>query len=80
MEHGRAVQRSSFGKPGGQAVPQLSSEKLLDPKSLLWMWQRRGLSRHLKRETGAVSHRLLVQSGTYLELFLVENSFLIENY
>ena len=44
-------------------------------KSLLLTWQRRGLSRHLKREMGAVSHWLLVQSETYLELFLVEKSF-----
>lgn len=75
MEHG-----SSFGKPGGQAVPQLSSVKLLDPKSLLLTWQRHGLSRRLKREMGSVNHPLLVQSGTYLELFLVENSFLIKSY
>lgn len=34
MEHGRAVQRSSFGKLGGQAEPPLSSEKSLDPKVL----------------------------------------------
>ena len=33
MEHGRVVQKSSFGKLGGQAEPQLSSEKSLDPKS-----------------------------------------------
>lgn len=56
MEHGRAAQRSSFGKPGGQAVPQLSSEKLLNPKSLLLTWQRRGLSHHLNREMGAVRY------------------------
>ena len=58
MEHGKVVQKSSFGKLGGQAEPQLSSEKSLDPKSPVLMWQKHGLSHHLKREMSAVNHQL----------------------